>query len=653
MVILCGPPMKKILLTSVCRPLGEGYGDGPSVGYELLFGQVTRAQGLFSPRANHIQFSLEYVAENIEAPTTVLQYPSKRELVRELDKGYDVVGISFVLATFHRMKEVVALVREHCPGAEIVLGGYGTVLSDDVLLAHGDHVCREEGVAFMRRLLGEAEPDRPYRHPLVVSRLKLFGTETSRTGMIFAGLGCPNGCDFCCTSYFFKRRHIKLLSTGRDIYNVAMRYQELESEMGLVVLDEDFLLNRKRALEFRDCVVEGGVALSMFAFASVRALSQYKVEDLVEMGIDGLWIGYEGTESGYAKQDGRDVGELFRELRGHGISVLASMIVGFPYQTPEVIERELTGLLALEPGLSQFLIYGPTPGTPFYQRVMDEGLLDPELAADNERYYHSCTGFNAMVKHPSMSAEAIEQAQRDCFREDYHRLGPSIFRILATQLEGYLTLRDSARPMLRRKAELLARRLRPAYAVFLAGRAFAPNSAIRRRLADLEGRLHGALGRPSLAERVKSVAVVGLAALTGLRLKLDIGQHPKLTRHTFRLPQEAVPARIWRRLRGEDPGGHSVQVEQRPERTIWVHVSGSLRAAGAERLAEHLGRALSQRRERIVLDLENLVALEADAAEQLWRQLEEYRDRIRVAWPAALDVAAPALALAVPFSPYE
>lgn len=32
-----------------------------SVGYELLFGQVTRYQGLFSPRANHIQFSLEYV----------------------------------------------------------------------------------------------------------------------------------------------------------------------------------------------------------------------------------------------------------------------------------------------------------------------------------------------------------------------------------------------------------------------------------------------------------------------------------------------------------------------------------------------------------------------------------------------------------------
>ena len=55
------------------------------------------------------------------------------------------------------------------------------------------------------------------------------------------------------------------------------------------------------------------------------------------MGIDGLWIGYEGTRSGFAKQEGRPVGELFRDLREHGIGILASMHVGLPYQTPEVI----------------------------------------------------------------------------------------------------------------------------------------------------------------------------------------------------------------------------------------------------------------------------------------------------------------------------
>lgn len=129
--------MKKILLTSVCRPLGEAYGDAPSVGYELLHGQVTRAQGMFSPRSLHTQFSLEYIAVNLDAPTTVLQYPSREELVRELKRGYDYIGIAFIMATFHIMEEMVQLIRKHSPGTEIILGSYGTVLSDEVLKQYG------------------------------------------------------------------------------------------------------------------------------------------------------------------------------------------------------------------------------------------------------------------------------------------------------------------------------------------------------------------------------------------------------------------------------------------------------------------------------------------------------------------------------------
>ena len=136
--------MPRVLLTSVCRPLGVRHGDSPSVGYELLHEQVTRAQGLFSPRSLHTQFSLDFIAENLEAPATVLQYPSQRELVRELRRGYDFVGVSFVLATYHRMKELVALVRKHSPQSTIVLGGYGTVAPDEMLRPYGDHFRRGE-----------------------------------------------------------------------------------------------------------------------------------------------------------------------------------------------------------------------------------------------------------------------------------------------------------------------------------------------------------------------------------------------------------------------------------------------------------------------------------------------------------------------------
>jgi len=74
------------------------------------------------------------------------------------------------------------------------------------------------------------------------------------------------------------------------------------------------------------------------------------------MGIDGMWIGYEGTRSGYEKQSGRPVAEVFTEFRDHGITILASMIVGFPYQNRGIIQEELNGLLSLKPAFSQFLV---------------------------------------------------------------------------------------------------------------------------------------------------------------------------------------------------------------------------------------------------------------------------------------------------------
>ncbi len=530
---------RSVLLTSVCRPLGVAHGDSTSVGYELLHEQVTRVQGMFSPRSHHIHFSLEYIAENLDTPTVVLQYPSRDELIRELRRGYDVVGVTFLLATYHRMKEVVALIRQYSPASRIVLGGYGTVAADEMLTPYADHICREEGVAFMRRLLGEPPLEMPYRHPLIMNPLRVFGQHVSRTGIIFGGLGCPNGCDFCCTSHFFRRKHIRLLPTGKDLHDVIERYRAVDPDLSFLILDEDFLLNRRRALEFRDCVLKAGVPISIFVFASVRAISQYTVTEILEMGIDGFWIGYEGTRSGYAKQSGRPVEDIFREFREHGITILASMIVGFPYQTPEIIEGELTGLLALQPVLSQFLIYGPCPGTPFYEQVVRENKLLPEVAGDTELFYRRGSGFYSLVKHPTMRPEEIEALQKRCFEEDFRRLGPSIFRSIDRWLTGHLKLRTLAHPFLQAKAQRLARELRKTYPVFLAGRWLGPTKKVRRQIRHLQRSLHAVIGRPTWKEKFQSVAALFCALWTGFTLRLGLFQHPPLLRHEFGMERPA------------------------------------------------------------------------------------------------------------------
>jgi radical SAM superfamily enzyme YgiQ (UPF0313 family) len=627
---------KTVLLTSVCRPLGPKYGDAPSVGYELLYGQVTRAQGLFSPRTFNIHFSLEYIAQNLDAPTVVLQYPSKRELIHELKKGYDYVGISFLLAVMHKMKEVVALVRQYAPNSKIVLGGYGTVLKDEELQPYGDYICREEGVQFFRRLLGEPPISMPYQQPLLVSWLRVFGWKVSGTGKIFAGLGCPNGCDFCCTSHFFSRQHIRLLPEGKDIYAVAERYLDLNPELVLLIIDEDFLLNKKRAMEFRDCVMKGGKTLSIFAFSSVKALSQYKVEEILEMGIDGFWIGYEGTRSGYAKQQGRPIQDIITEFREHGITILTSMIVGFDYQTPEVVAQELDELMKLKPALGQFLIYGPVPGTPFYERTIKDNLLQDVYTKDRELLYRRGDGFATMIKHPTLSPGQIEDLQRWCFKEDFERLGPSIFRTLEARLLGYRKLKNSPNPFLRQKAQYYAKELRAAYPAFLAGRLLGPNAAVRRGIGDLQRHIHAELGSPSLAERLRSVLAVGAALWTGLTLKLNLFQHPKLMRTPYRMPASRRGASdLWEELRRKTATPDlAIHVElQQAQQQVLMRLEGKLSAAAAEGLGLRIRESLTRSKSRLVLDLKRLQWDSVDDLRPLREKLSAYRSRIQVILP--------------------
>ncbi|MEI7529035.1 MAG: cobalamin-dependent protein [Elusimicrobiota bacterium] len=629
-------PQPKLLLTSIMRPIGPAYGDAESVGYELLHAQVTRAQGMFSPRAVHRQFSLDYIAENLENPTVVLHYPSRRELIRELKKGYDFVGVSFIMVTYHRMKELSRLVRKYSPASKIILGGYGTVLPDEALTPFGDHICRGEGVTFMRELFGQP-PLARHKHPFIESHMQIFSKTTSYTGMIFAGLGCPNGCDFCSTSHFFKRQHLRLLRTGAEIYDVVARHVKVNPDAQFTILDEEFLLDRPRALEFRDLVKAGGRPLSIFVFASIKALSLYTPEELLEMGVDGVWIGYEGERSGYDKRAGKTAEEIFKGLKDNGIMILASMIVGFDYQTPEIIRAEHKKLMSMKPDLCQFMIYNPNPGTPLYDKVKAGGLLRQEYVTNPARYWKWASGFKSLLEHPRMTAAEIERAQQQCFTTDFRELGPSIYRVAETMLTGYLKHKDSLNAFLRLKARRYACELRKGYPVFLTGELFAPTLHTRALVFRLKNRVYAALGRPSFTDGLLAWGAVAAALWTSFKLRFNLFQNPGLTRAAWRLPP-AKFSREWlagRIAAYNVPQKLSVLVEEYDGRKyqLRVRLEGALDRCQGEKLAEELRAYLKETKGKLVLDFEKLKAMEKGAAAALSQRLDEYHSRVKIALP--------------------
>jgi hypothetical protein len=341
------------------------------------------------------------------------------------------------------------------------------------------------------------------------------------------------------------------------------------------------------------------------------------------------------------------VAEIFTEFREHGITVLTSMIVGFDYQNQEVVAQELDGLMRLKPALAQFLIYGPVPGTPFHERIIKENLLQDVYTTDKDLFYRRADGFRTMIKHPTLSAEEIEAIQEWCFEEDFQRLGPSIYRALEGRLLGLQKLKNSPNPLLRAKAGYYAGELRYAYPVFLAGRLLGPNAAVRQWIGDLERRVHAELGAPALGQRLKSVLGVAAALWTGLTLKLDLFQHPKLIRTTYRVPDRRWGAfETWEQFQRKAVWpDFSIQVELRhATKEVWMRLEGVLSAPEAEGLGNRIQESLKRSKSKLVLDFKKLRWDKVENLEPLREQLAAYRSRIRVVLPK-LSSAHPELIL--------
>jgi hypothetical protein len=208
---------------------------------------------------------------------------------------------------------------------------------------------------------------------------------------------------------------------------------------------------------------------------------------------------------------------------------------------------------------------------------------------------------------------------------------------------------------LRQKAQYYANELRFAYPVFLAGRMLGPNATVRKWIGDLERLLHAELGPPAAAQRIKSVMAVGAALWTGLTLRLDLFQHPKLQRTAYRLPVKSWSAfDLWEefQLRTASPN-FSVSVEmQHSKKQVWMRLEGVPSPSEAETLAQRLSDSMARSKNRLVLDLKKLQWDRAEDLLPLKEKLAGYRDRIRVILPKVSAAHPELLVLAGMFRHY-
>jgi radical SAM superfamily enzyme YgiQ (UPF0313 family) len=435
---------------------------------ELYHNQVTREQGPFSLRMFHRSWGILMIQRNISAPATVLDFPTREAFETELRAhDYDVVGISSIIVNIGKVSEMCRIVRRLAPNAQIVIGGHVAAVPGIESLVDADHIVRGDGISWMRRYLGEDETA-AIRHPEIVSGfeartlgLKLPQAKGSTAATIIPSVGCPMGCNFCTTSAFFggKGRYLNFYNTGDELFGVMSEMESKLSVRSFFMMDENFLLHKRRALELLARMKETGKAWALYVFSSANAIRQYSMRELVELGVSWIWMGLESPRSSYTKLEGADTLALTAELRRHGIKLLGSTIVGLEHHTPENIHDEIEHAVAHDTDFHQFMLYTPVPGTPLHAEMSAEGrMLDGVELAD----IHGQREFN--FRHAAISREDSKRFLDWAFRRDFERNGPSIYRICRTTLEGWRRYKNDPDLRVRARFAWEARSLRDGYA---------------------------------------------------------------------------------------------------------------------------------------------------------------------------------------------
>ena len=491
-----------VLLTSVFGPYAQDdeFGSRSINPMELYHNQVTREQGPFSIRMFHRSWGILMIQANISAPCTVLDFPTRDAFARELKAHhYDVVGISSIIVNVGKVREMCRMIRELSPDSKIVIGGHVTAIPEIEKMVDADHYVRGEGIGWMRRYLGEDE-NAPLKHPVIQSGFgrRLFGMSLpdwfgSTAATIIPSVGCPMGCNFCTTSAFFggKGNHYDFFATGDELFEVMREAESALKTRSFFVMDENFLLNRKRAMQLLSRLKQENKSWEFYIFSSANAIRKYTMDELVDLGVSWVWMGLESPKSKYDKLKGTDTFELTGELRRHGIRVLGSTIIGLEHHTKDNIVDEIEHAVRHDTDFHQFMLYTPVPGTPLHREIQADGrLLDVDLAD-----IHGQFKFN--FRHPGLSRDDSKKFLDYAFNRDYERNGPSIFRICRTAFEGWKRYGQSADERIRRRFEQDARVLKIVYSSGLWAmerKLRATNAAVSERISVLAKEFNRSFG---------------------------------------------------------------------------------------------------------------------------------------------------------------
>ena len=425
--------------------------------------------------------SLGHKVTIIDSPT--LRISTKEFMVKVKEFKPDIIGLSIQTPLAPKAYRTAKLLKEELNDIVIIAGGihptflYKEALSngiDIVVRGEGEETIRElveviekygsseevlkkvRGIAFKNKegkvittqlrnyILDLDKVPSPARHLLPMDKYTLFN-KSIRVAHVMASRGCPYGCIFCSTSYFWGRR-IRF----RSALNVVNEVEEIVDKYKakyIVFTDDELVSNRRFTHEFIREIRERGLDIVFTAGARVDHVNKDYLKFLYDNGCVALYFGVESASQETLNKVGKgitidQVRRVFRwvkELRGFATG---SFMLGFPWERVEDLESTIKFAIELDPSYAQFTIVTPYPGTPLYNFAKENNLI---VDTDWEHY----TTLKPVMRGFHLDPQTIYRYLKKAYYKFYLRLGflwrelkegrfHELIRILLKELGSYV-----------------------------------------------------------------------------------------------------------------------------------------------------------------------------------------------------------------------
>jgi anaerobic magnesium-protoporphyrin IX monomethyl ester cyclase len=383
---------------------------------------------------------------------------------RVIEEMADSLCLAISLVTGPMIKEAVEIARESkrlYPDKPVVVGGWHPSLLPDQTLAadcvdiivtgQGEEafleiVQRIEGGESPKGILGAAykengvltfNPPRKLR-PLADMPPKAYeiadfdGYERvcgRRWAMYASSIACPYNCGYCTNAGVYGRKWNALEpdQVSREMCDLVSRYR-LQL---LWLVDDNFLVDRNRALEIAESICSRGSKFEWSIQASTNLVTRLSVEELKLLRRAGLTQVAQGADSGSPKvlhlmnkdfQKLDTIYEAANRLTQAGIRPSFNIIFAYPGEGRVERRESVTLIMNIcrqNPGAEFFTnIFTPYPGAPVMEKAAELGIEVPKRLEDWAAFFPKYTVL------PWLKGKEHKRVQvmRDYIRVAFHRV---------------------------------------------------------------------------------------------------------------------------------------------------------------------------------------------------------------------------------------